>query len=100
MKNYLIILFLAGQGIALAADCARSAETSALEDVGGTVAASGVTAGAAMALSAANTADDANTLLGCAGVPQNNLVSKALNTAGSEVGHEATEFWDDDLHLN
>jgi|SRR5210317_1561911 len=99
MKNHLIILFLAGQGIALAADCGAKMESSAIEDVGGTVVASSVTAGAAMALNAANTLDDTNTLLGCAGISLNNPVSKDLNTAGNEVGHQATVFWEDDLGL-
>jgi len=99
MKNYLIILFLAGQGIALAADCGASVESSAIEDTAGGVVADGVTAGAATTLDAANTVDDANTLLGCMGVPQNNPVSKVLNTAGNEVGHQATVLWEDDLDL-
>ncbi|MDG2348762.1 MAG: hypothetical protein P8L77_04800 [Gammaproteobacteria bacterium] len=100
MKNHLIILFLAGQGIALADGCGASAESSAIEDVGGGLVADGVTAGAATVIVGANTLDDANTLAKCVDDnSQNNVVSKALNTAGHTVDHQAEVFWDVDLGL-
>ena len=94
MKNYLIILFLAGQGIALAADCAGSAEASAITGVAATGVADALTDGAATTVTGADTVDDANTIAKCAGASQNNPVSKDLNVVSNTVDSTAKKGWD------